>query len=167
MQSPLLGGLISGPICRVNYMHLNNGTTASSQQEIGFTAPSNLTLGEYQTYVSGLPAAHANSIESMTAPVGQGVTAPSAENVTTLPVPPERPAAVLLDLRMPAMDGLTVLKQIRTINPRQPIIVLTGGTDHETEEQVRALGVTELVEKESAVHLLDDALKRVLAADVS
>jgi len=54
----------------------------------------------------------------------------------------ERPAAIVLDLRMPGMDGLTVLKQIRTINPRQPIIVLTGGTDHETEEQVRALGVT-------------------------
>lgn len=79
----------------------------------------------------------------------------------------ESPAAIVLDLRMPGMDGLTVLKQIRTINPRQPIIVLTGGTEYETEEQVRALGVTELVEKESAVHLLDDALKRVLAADVS
>ncbi len=80
--------LISGPICRVNYMHLNNGTPASSQQEIGFTAPSNLTLGEYQTYVSGLPAANPNSIESKTTAVGQGVTAPSAENVTTLPVSP-------------------------------------------------------------------------------
>jgi hypothetical protein len=79
---------ISGPTCRRNWSHKNDGTPTSSQQEIGFIPPSSLTLGEYQTYVSGLPAANANSIESKTAPVGQGATAPSAENVTTLPVSP-------------------------------------------------------------------------------
>ena len=48
---------ISGPTCRRNWSHKNDGTPTSSQQEIGFIPPSNLTLGEYQTYIGGLPAA--------------------------------------------------------------------------------------------------------------
>ena len=77
----------------------------------------------------------------------------------------ERPDVIVLDLKMSGMDGLTVLRQVRTINPQQPVIVLTGGTDEATEHQVRALGVNELVEKENAVHLLDAALQRVLVPD--
>jgi CheY-like chemotaxis protein len=69
---------------------------------------------------------------------------------------------IVLDLQMPGMDGLTLLKQVRNLNPLQPVIILTCGTTEETEQQVRALGVKEFVEKESAVHLLDAALKRVL-----
>lgn len=78
----------------------------------------------------------------------------------------ECPAVIVLDLNMPRMDGLTVLRQVRALSPLQPVIVLTGGTDDKTEQQVRALGVKEFVEKESAVHLLDAALKRVLIPDL-
>lgn len=78
----------------------------------------------------------------------------------------ERPHVIVLDLQMPGMDGLTVLKQVRNLNPLQPVIILTCGTTEETEQQVRALGVKEFVEKESAVHLLDAALKRVLVPDL-
>jgi DNA-binding response OmpR family regulator len=78
----------------------------------------------------------------------------------------ERLHVIVLDLLMPGMDGLTVLRQVRSLNPVQPVIILTGGTTEETEQQVRALGVKELVEKESAVHLLDAALKRVLVPDL-
>lgn len=78
----------------------------------------------------------------------------------------ERPHVIVLDLQMPGMDGLTVLRQVRTLNPLQPVIILTGGTTEETEQQLRALGVREFVEKESAVHLLDAALKRVLVPDL-
>jgi len=55
---------------------------------MGFVQPSTLTLGEYQTYVGGLPASNPLSVESKTAPVGQGVTAPAADQVTALPVTP-------------------------------------------------------------------------------
>ena len=80
--------LISGPTCRINYQHTNNGTTASTNQEMGFVQPSSLTLGDYQAYVGGLPSANPLSVESKTAPVGQGVTAPAADQVTSLPVTP-------------------------------------------------------------------------------
>jgi DNA-binding response OmpR family regulator len=43
-----------------------------------------------------------------------------------------------------------------------PVIILTGAGTPETEQRVRALGVTEYVEKEFSLHLLGDALKRLL-----
>ena len=74
----------------------------------------------------------------------------------------ERPAVIVLDLKMPEMDGLSVLQQVRSLNPKQPVIILTGAGTPETERQVRALGVTEFVEKEFSLHLLGDSLKRLL-----
>jgi DNA-binding NtrC family response regulator len=72
------------------------------------------------------------------------------------------PDVVVLDLKMPEMDGVTVLKELRRIDPQQPVIVLTGAGTPEAERQVRALGVTEFVEKEFSLHHLGDALRRVL-----
>jgi DNA-binding response OmpR family regulator len=74
----------------------------------------------------------------------------------------ERPDVLVLDLKMPGMDGLTVLRQIRSLDPIMPVIILTGAGTVETEQRVRALGVTEYVEKEFSLHLLGDALKRLL-----
>lgn len=74
----------------------------------------------------------------------------------------EHPDVVVLDLKMPGMDGIAVLQQIRNLNPSQPVIVLTGGGTVEMEQQVRTLGVIEFVEKGFSLHLLGDALKRVL-----
>jgi CheY-like chemotaxis protein len=74
----------------------------------------------------------------------------------------ERPDVIVLDLKMPEMDGLTVLRQIQNLDPRKPVIVLTGAGTAEAEQQVRALGVTEYVEKEFSLHLLGDSLKRLL-----
>lgn len=74
----------------------------------------------------------------------------------------EHPDVVVLDLKMPEMDGIAVLQQIRNLNPSQPVIVLRGGGTAEMEQQVRTLGVTEFVAKGFSLHLLGDALKRVL-----
>lgn len=74
----------------------------------------------------------------------------------------ERPDVVVLDLKMPGMNGLTVLQQVRSLNPKQPVIILTGAATPEMEQQVRALGVSEFVEKEFSLHLLGDSLKRLL-----
>jgi DNA-binding NtrC family response regulator len=74
----------------------------------------------------------------------------------------ERPDVVVLDLKMPVMDGLTVLQEIRTLDPTKPVIILTGAGTPEAEQQARALGVTEFVEKEFSLHRLGDSLKRLL-----
>ena len=72
------------------------------------------------------------------------------------------PDVVVLDLKMPGMDGLTVLQQVRQLNPAQPVVILTGAGTAEAAQQVRALGVTEFVEKEFSLHRLGDSLKRLL-----
>ena len=75
----------------------------------------------------------------------------------------EHPDVVLLDLNMPELDGVTVLKQIRSVDLQQPVIILTGSATPGTEQQVQALGVTEYLEKEFSLHHLADALNRLLA----
>lgn len=69
---------------------------------------------------------------------------------------------IILDMKMPGMDGLTVLQEIHRLDPRQPVIILMGAGTAEMEQQVRALGVTEFVEKEFSLDHLGDSLKRIL-----
>ena len=74
----------------------------------------------------------------------------------------EHPDVILLDLNKPKLDGITVLKQIRNVDLKQPIIMLTGDSTPETEQQVRAIGVSEFILKGSSLHLLRGTLKRLL-----
>ena len=74
----------------------------------------------------------------------------------------ECPDVVVLDLKMPEMDGITALREIRTLDPHKPVIILTGAGTPEAEQQVRALGASEFVEKEFSLHRLGDSLKRLL-----
>jgi DNA-binding response OmpR family regulator len=76
----------------------------------------------------------------------------------------EHPAVVVLDLKMPGMDGIAVFQEIRRENPKQPVIILSGDSSPETEREVRALGVSEFIVKGRSVHVLTDTLKRLLAS---
>ncbi|TAL12751.1 MAG: response regulator [Nitrospirae bacterium] len=58
-----------------------------------------------------------------------------------------RPQITLLDLRMPEMDGLEVLRRIRTTDPRAVVMILTAmGTDKQ-EQEARQQGVTDFLNK--------------------
>ena len=59
----------------------------------------------------------------------------------------ERPDMTILDLNMPDMNGLEVLKRIRAINPCAQVMVFTGAGTEAEERQARALGVTEFLRK--------------------
>ena len=74
----------------------------------------------------------------------------------------EHPDVIVLDLKMPGLDGVTVLKQIRSADLTQPVIVLTGDSTPQAERQIRALGVSEFIIKGSSLHLLGRVLQRVL-----
>src|SRR6185295_12843103 len=74
----------------------------------------------------------------------------------------EHPDAVVLDLKMLEMDGITVLKQLRSTEQQLPVIVLTGAGTPDIEQQMYALGASEFIEKEFSLHRLGDALKRLL-----
>jgi len=52
----------------------------------------------------------------------------------------QEPDVMILDLRMPGIDGMEVLRKVRATNPKVQIIILTGhGTDLD-EEEARKLG---------------------------
>src|SRR5262249_11414262 len=72
-----------------------------------------------------------------------------------------------LDLNMPELDGVTVLRQKRNVDLKQPVIILTGDSTPETERQVRALGVSGVILKGASLHLLADILKRLLKTPAS
>jgi len=72
-----------------------------------------------------------------------------------------RPRITILDLRMPGMDGLTVLKEIRAIDPHAPVIVLGGGATEVQENQARGLRVTDFIRKGLSLDILVEAVHRI------
>ncbi|NGZ97484.1 MAG: hypothetical protein CV089_15425 [Nitrospira sp. WS110] len=72
-----------------------------------------------------------------------------------------RPRVTLLDLRMPEMDGLTVLKEIRAIDPHAPVIILGGGATETQENQARALRATDFIRKGLSLDVLVEAVNRI------
>lgn len=72
----------------------------------------------------------------------------------------ERPPIVLTDIKMPGMDGIEVLKHIKTINPQTEVIVITGHGDMELAIQALNLDATDFVNKPIQKSELDAALQR-------
>ena len=77
------------------------------------------------------------------------------------------PRVTLLDLRMPEMDGLTVLKEIRAIDPHAPVIILGGGATDIQENQARALRATDFIRKGLSLDVLIEAVYRISKPPVS
>jgi DNA-binding response OmpR family regulator len=72
-----------------------------------------------------------------------------------------RPHVTLLDLRMTEMDGLTVLKEIRALDPQAGVIILGGGATEVQENQARELRVTDFLRKGLSLDVLIGAVHRV------
>ena len=73
-----------------------------------------------------------------------------------------RPRFTLLDLRMPEMNGIEVLKQLRTIDPQAAVMILTAWGSDALEQQARQLGVVDFLSKGLSLDVLVDAMERTL-----
>ena len=73
----------------------------------------------------------------------------------------ERPDAVVLDVRLPTMNGVAVLRQIRSNDPVLPVIIMTGLATPAEMAEARRLGVAEIIEKPEVLKNFSDALARV------
>ncbi|HSS30703.1 MAG TPA: response regulator [Nitrospiraceae bacterium] len=72
----------------------------------------------------------------------------------------ERPHLTILDIDMPDIDGLTVLREIRTIDPQAKVIIFTGGDSPSVEREARALGVTDFLHKGFALPPISELQSR-------
>jgi YesN/AraC family two-component response regulator len=72
----------------------------------------------------------------------------------------EKPAIVLTDIKMPGIDGLSVLRQIREIDPNTAVIVITGHGDTALAEQAVALDAVAFISKPIKKEALDAALEK-------
>ena len=77
--------------------------------------------------------------------------------------PEGNPILILLDIKMPKVDGLTVLKQIRSdVNLRMiPVVILTSSKEERDVIEGYRLGVNAFVVKPVVFHSFVDAVKQV------
>src|SRR5882672_11311859 len=73
----------------------------------------------------------------------------------------ERPDAVVLDVRLPRLNGVAVLREIRSTDPTLPVIIMTGLATPGELAEIRRLGVTEIVEKPEVLKHFGAALARI------
>jgi UDP-3-O-acyl N-acetylglucosamine deacetylase len=75
----------------------------------------------------------------------------------------ERPRLVILDIWMPEMDGIELLRRIRDSDPVTPVIVISGHGNIETAVTATKLGAFDFIEKpfslDGLLHVVDRALE--------
>jgi DNA-binding NarL/FixJ family response regulator len=74
-----------------------------------------------------------------------------------------KPDLCILDVNMPAMDGLTVVRQMQAQHLRTKVIILTMYKEKDLLNTAIDLGVKAYVLKESAVTDILDAIRAILA----
>ena len=74
-----------------------------------------------------------------------------------------RPDCVVLDLHMPVMSGQALLKQIRRISARLPVVVITAHDTAETRDECIAAGAAAYLRKPLDDRLLLNAISAALS----
>lgn len=74
---------------------------------------------------------------------------------------PENPDVILLDMKMPVMDGIDCLARLRQSHPDLPVIVMTAYGELEVMQQAEDLGISAKVLKPFDVVALRDTVQRV------
>lgn len=70
----------------------------------------------------------------------------------------EKPDAVFLDILLPDIDGIEVLRKIKKINPEVVVIMVSAVTNEETKEKCFSLGALEFVSKPFSMEYLRDII---------
>ena len=74
----------------------------------------------------------------------------------------ERPHLVFLDLHMPGLNGLDILKEAKAVDETMKIIIITAIEDEETIQKARSLGASDYVIKPfSLEYLKEEVLAKV------
>ena len=93
---------------------------------------------------------------------GLGVyTAPSGEEALRV-IQEMDPDAVVLDVKMPGLDGLAALKEIKRLRPLTPVILLTGHGTVEAGHEALRLGAFDFQTKPASVSKLLETIEEAL-----
>ncbi|MEO8661546.1 MAG: response regulator transcription factor [Bryobacteraceae bacterium] len=76
------------------------------------------------------------------------------------------PDVILLDLRMPNLDGLSALQSLQQTNKRAKVIVLTASEDKNEFVQAMKLGCSGIVLKQTAPDLIVKSIRKVNAGEI-
>jgi DNA-binding NarL/FixJ family response regulator len=76
------------------------------------------------------------------------------------------PDILLLDLKMPGLDGLTTLQRLQAARNKTRVIVLTASDDKNEFVQAMKLGTSGIVLKQTATELLIKSIRKVHAGEI-
>ena len=76
------------------------------------------------------------------------------------------PDILLLDLKMPGLDGLTALQRLQTTKAKTKVIVLTASEDKNQFVQAMKFGTQGIVLKQTATDLLIKSIRKVHAGEI-
>lgn len=71
----------------------------------------------------------------------------------------QEPDVMVLDLKMPGIDGMEVLRQVRKAYPKIQVIILTGHGTEKDEEEAKRLGAFDYLEKPVNLDVLVKKMK--------
>lgn len=71
----------------------------------------------------------------------------------------QEPDVMVLDLKMPGIDGMEVLRQVRRAYPKIQVIILTGHGTERDEEEAKRLGAFDYLEKPVNLDVLVKKMK--------
>jgi two-component system response regulator CpxR len=72
----------------------------------------------------------------------------------------DEPEVMILDLKMPGIDGIEVLRRVKETRPEIEVIILTGHGSEADRETCMKLGAFAYLQKPADIELLSDTLKR-------
>jgi len=78
----------------------------------------------------------------------------------------KEPDVLLLDLRMPSLDGLSALPKLQGLNVKTKVIVVTASEDKNEFVQAMKLGCAGIVLKQAATDQLIKCIRRVYAGEI-
>src|SRR3954468_13420087 len=76
------------------------------------------------------------------------------------------PDILLLDLKMPGLDGLATLQRLQAVRNKTRVIVLTASDDKNEFVQAMKLGTSGIVLKQTATELLIKSIRKVHAGEI-